>query len=209
MWTSAPVRTRANTTAQSGKSPAHQAKQATTMAEKYGGRSLLCKICLYFTSLIISHHKSVSMRGKKNYPLIIYFISFIVCACVRERERTCKCRLEWQIKKVPEYAAFIPVLVYFQQPLVPFVVGPGYILSRSKSKFAVTLKDEFFDFPQDGEQKWVFFRNVSWNLRMESDKLTWFMYADILMLFLLPFMFLLPAQQCAGTQTCTDSYKDF
>ncbi|XP_025076669.1 centrosomal protein of 164 kDa-like isoform X3 [Pomacea canaliculata] len=40
-----------------------------------------------------------------------------------------------------------------EQPLVPFVVGPGYILSRSKSKFAVTLKDEFFYFPQDGEQK--------------------------------------------------------
>ncbi|XP_025076661.1 centrosomal protein of 164 kDa-like isoform X2 [Pomacea canaliculata] len=39
------------------------------------------------------------------------------------------------------------------EPLVPFVVGPGYILSRSKSKFAVTLKDEFFYFPQDGEQK--------------------------------------------------------
>ena len=27
-------------------------------------------------------------------------------------------------------------------PLVPFVTGPGYILSKSKSKFAVTLKDE-------------------------------------------------------------------
>merc|ERR1711879_354225 len=32
-----------------------------------------------------------------------------------------------------------------ETPLVPFVVGPGYILSRSKSKCHVTLKDEFFD----------------------------------------------------------------
>ena len=32
----------------------------------------------------------------------------------------------------------------FQPPLVPFVTGPGYILSKSKSKFAVTLKDEIF-----------------------------------------------------------------
>lgn len=30
-------------------------------------------------------------------------------------------------------------------PLVPFVTGPGYILSKSKSKFAVTIKEEFFD----------------------------------------------------------------
>ncbi|KAL5008256.1 hypothetical protein ScPMuIL_013837 [Solemya velum] len=30
-------------------------------------------------------------------------------------------------------------------PLVPFVVGPGYILSKSKTKYAVTLKDNFFD----------------------------------------------------------------
>jgi len=37
--------------------------------------------------------------------------------------------------------------------LVPFVVGPGYILSKSKSKFAVTLKDEFFDPPQDEEMR--------------------------------------------------------
>ncbi|XP_067686442.1 flagellum-associated coiled-coil domain-containing protein 1-like isoform X2 [Haliotis asinina] len=40
-----------------------------------------------------------------------------------------------------------------EAPLVPFVVGPGYILSRSKSKFAVTLKDEFFTPPQDENQK--------------------------------------------------------
>lgn len=38
-------------------------------------------------------------------------------------------------------------------PLVPFVVGPGYILSKSKSKFAVTLKDEFFEPVQDEEVK--------------------------------------------------------
>ena len=31
-----------------------------------------------------------------------------------------------------------------QPPLVPFVTGPGNILSKSKSKFAVTLKDQFF-----------------------------------------------------------------
>ena len=30
-------------------------------------------------------------------------------------------------------------------PMVPFVVGPGYILSRSKSKFAMTIKEEFFE----------------------------------------------------------------
>ena len=41
----------------------------------------------------------------------------------------------------------------FQPPLVPFVVGPGYILSKSKSKFAVTLKDEFFEPVQDEEVK--------------------------------------------------------
>ncbi|KAK3592444.1 hypothetical protein CHS0354_004875 [Potamilus streckersoni] len=41
-----------------------------------------------------------------------------------------------------------------QSPLVPFVVGPGYILSRSKSKFAVTLKDEFFDpVPEEDTKK--------------------------------------------------------
>ncbi|KAK7501239.1 hypothetical protein BaRGS_00007364, partial [Batillaria attramentaria] len=40
-----------------------------------------------------------------------------------------------------------------EQPLVPFVVGPGYILSRSKTKCAVTIKDEFFEVAQDGEQK--------------------------------------------------------
>ena len=33
--------------------------------------------------------------------------------------------------------------------MVPFVVGPGYILSKSKSKFAMTIKDEFFDPPED------------------------------------------------------------
>ncbi|XP_052236733.1 myosin-3-like isoform X2 [Dreissena polymorpha] len=41
----------------------------------------------------------------------------------------------------------------FQPPLVPFVVGPGYILSKSKSKFAVTLRDEFFEPVQDEETK--------------------------------------------------------
>ncbi|KAL4217347.1 hypothetical protein ACF0H5_023798 [Mactra antiquata] len=40
-----------------------------------------------------------------------------------------------------------------EPPMVPFVVGPGYILSKSKSKFAVTLKDEFFEPPQDEEHK--------------------------------------------------------
>ncbi|XP_052814534.1 flagellum-associated coiled-coil domain-containing protein 1-like isoform X2 [Mya arenaria] len=38
-------------------------------------------------------------------------------------------------------------------PLVPFVVGPGYILSKSKTKYAVTLKDELFDPPIDEEKK--------------------------------------------------------
>nr|KAG5709748.1 hypothetical protein BaRGS_027773 [Batillaria attramentaria] len=40
-----------------------------------------------------------------------------------------------------------------EQPLVPFVVGPGYILSRSKTKCAVTIKDEFFEVAQDGENR--------------------------------------------------------
>ncbi|XP_071150658.1 flagellum-associated coiled-coil domain-containing protein 1-like isoform X2 [Mytilus edulis] len=34
-------------------------------------------------------------------------------------------------------------------PMVPFVCGPGYILSRSKSKFAMTIKDEFFEPPEE------------------------------------------------------------
>ena len=34
-----------------------------------------------------------------------------------------------------------PAPCIFQPPLVPFVVGPGYILSKSKSKFAVLRKD--------------------------------------------------------------------
>lgn len=34
-------------------------------------------------------------------------------------------------------------------PMVPFVVGPGYILSRSKSKFAMTIKEDFFDPPEE------------------------------------------------------------
>ncbi|KAK3083253.1 hypothetical protein FSP39_017702 [Pinctada imbricata] len=38
-------------------------------------------------------------------------------------------------------------------PLVPFVVGPGYILQKSKSKFAMTIKEEFFDPVQDDTQK--------------------------------------------------------
>lgn len=38
-------------------------------------------------------------------------------------------------------------------PLVPFVTGPGYILSKSKSKFAVTIKEEFFDPVADESQK--------------------------------------------------------
>ncbi|XP_056011377.1 flagellum-associated coiled-coil domain-containing protein 1-like isoform X1 [Ostrea edulis] len=38
-------------------------------------------------------------------------------------------------------------------PLVPFFTGPGYILSKSKSKFAVTIKDEFFDPVFDESQK--------------------------------------------------------
>jgi hypothetical protein len=33
--------------------------------------------------------------------------------------------------------------------MVPFVVGPGYILSRSKSKFAMTIKEEFFEPPEE------------------------------------------------------------
>lgn len=41
----------------------------------------------------------------------------------------------------------------FQAPLVPFVTGPGYILSKSKSKFAVTIKEEFFDPVADESQK--------------------------------------------------------
>ncbi|XP_070187238.1 flagellum-associated coiled-coil domain-containing protein 1-like isoform X2 [Littorina saxatilis] len=42
---------------------------------------------------------------------------------------------------------------HMEQPLVPFVVGPGYILSRSKTKYAVTLKDEFFETTPEAEQK--------------------------------------------------------
>lgn len=38
-------------------------------------------------------------------------------------------------------------------PLVPFVTGPGYILSKSKSKFAVTIKEEFFDPVADDSQR--------------------------------------------------------
>ncbi|XP_060575551.1 RB1-inducible coiled-coil protein 1-like [Ruditapes philippinarum] len=38
-------------------------------------------------------------------------------------------------------------------PLVPFVVGPGYILSKSKAKYSVTLKDEFFEPTHDEETK--------------------------------------------------------
>ncbi|XP_061188171.1 centrosomal protein of 112 kDa-like isoform X1 [Saccostrea echinata] len=38
-------------------------------------------------------------------------------------------------------------------PLVPFVTGPGYILSRSKSKFAVTIKEEFFEPVAEESQK--------------------------------------------------------
>lgn len=38
-------------------------------------------------------------------------------------------------------------------PLVPFVTGPGYILSKSKSKFAVTIKEEFFDPVAEESQK--------------------------------------------------------
>lgn len=41
----------------------------------------------------------------------------------------------------------------FQAPFVPFVTGPGYILSKSKSKFAVTIKEEFFDPVADESQK--------------------------------------------------------
>ncbi|KAL8592341.1 hypothetical protein ACOMHN_044277 [Nucella lapillus] len=40
-----------------------------------------------------------------------------------------------------------------EQPLVPYVVGPGYILSRSKTKYAVTIKDEFFDVTPDVDHK--------------------------------------------------------
>ncbi|XP_078324675.1 flagellum-associated coiled-coil domain-containing protein 1-like isoform X2 [Crassostrea virginica] len=38
-------------------------------------------------------------------------------------------------------------------PLVPFVTGPGYILSKSKSKYAVTIKEEFFDHVTDESHK--------------------------------------------------------
>ncbi|XP_053385935.1 flagellum-associated coiled-coil domain-containing protein 1-like isoform X7 [Mercenaria mercenaria] len=38
-------------------------------------------------------------------------------------------------------------------PLVPFVVGPGYILSKSKAKYSVTLKDELFEPTHDEETK--------------------------------------------------------
>ncbi|XP_041374436.1 centrosomal protein of 164 kDa-like isoform X2 [Gigantopelta aegis] len=41
----------------------------------------------------------------------------------------------------------------FDTPLVPFVVGPGYILSRSKSKYVATLKNNFFDQTQEEIQK--------------------------------------------------------
>jgi len=42
-----------------------------------------------------------------------------------------------------------------ETPLVPFVVGPGYILSRSKTKYHVTIKDEFFDpiFEENNKKK--------------------------------------------------------
>ncbi|XP_005102826.2 flagellum-associated coiled-coil domain-containing protein 1 [Aplysia californica] len=42
-----------------------------------------------------------------------------------------------------------------ETPLVPFVVGPGYILSRSKTKCHVTIKDEFFDpiFEENNKKK--------------------------------------------------------
>ncbi|KAL3854609.1 hypothetical protein ACJMK2_013872 [Sinanodonta woodiana] len=63
-----------------------------------------------------------------------------------------------------------------QSPLVPFVVGPGYILSRSKSKFAVTLKDEFFDpVPEeDAKKKQVESERDSLNrqLQQQIDNLT-------------------------------------
>ncbi|XP_069107703.1 flagellum-associated coiled-coil domain-containing protein 1-like isoform X2 [Argopecten irradians] len=38
-----------------------------------------------------------------------------------------------------------PWMKNVEPPMVPCVVAPGYLLSRSKSKFAVTIKDEFFD----------------------------------------------------------------
>ncbi|XP_055870554.1 flagellum-associated coiled-coil domain-containing protein 1-like isoform X2 [Biomphalaria glabrata] len=40
-----------------------------------------------------------------------------------------------------------------ESPLVPFQTGPGYILTRSKSKFHVTIKDEFFDQTSEDARK--------------------------------------------------------
>ncbi|XP_060076195.1 DNA ligase 1-like [Ylistrum balloti] len=46
-----------------------------------------------------------------------------------------------------------PWMKNVEPPMVPCVVAPGYLLSRSKSKFAVTIKDEFFDPVVDESQK--------------------------------------------------------
>ncbi|XP_033728404.1 flagellum-associated coiled-coil domain-containing protein 1-like isoform X2 [Pecten maximus] len=46
-----------------------------------------------------------------------------------------------------------PWMKNVEPPMVPCVVAPGYLLSRSKSKFAVTIKDEFFDPVVEESQK--------------------------------------------------------
>ncbi|OWF44605.1 amyotrophic lateral sclerosis 2 chromosomal region candidate gene 12 protein-like isoform X2 [Mizuhopecten yessoensis] len=69
-----------------------------------------------------------------------------------EREPTRRHNLESHIPH-KRSAKAPPWMKNVEPPMVPCVVAPGYLLSRSKSKFAVTIKDEFFDPVIDESQK--------------------------------------------------------
>ncbi|XP_076446046.1 uncharacterized protein LOC143283687 isoform X2 [Babylonia areolata] len=97
---------------------------------------------------------NVSTLGKMHRPKTAAAILGRTTECERvhqlEHEPTRRHNLE---SHLPTKRSKPPPWQKNMDPLVPFMVGPGYIMSRSKTKYAVTIKDEFFDVTPDVEHK--------------------------------------------------------